>query len=106
MKPERIEGLRERADSLVRGECPGYGEVLVPAHELLHLLRCARAVAELGEWLRGDAMRAMVLSSDQAEAHFPDTTEEFDMTTRDAKGPDLLTAIEAALARAKEASRG
>lgn len=75
----------------------GYWQGEVPPEEFCALLDSARALARLEEWLRGDDMRAVVLSLDQAEAHFPDPTEEFEMTTRDAKGPDLPAAINAAL---------
>lgn len=84
MKPERIEELMSRTPDAMCEEATDA--------ELLHLLRCARAVAELEAYLHGDARRSITLNGLRV------------------KGADssLLTAIEAALAKAKakEESRG
>lgn len=91
MKPERIAELIAHHDMVT-----GVGSQALPSRaELLHLLRCARAWAELGEpgifTLRGE-----LLLDDRWRVelgiHKP----------RIGYGPDLLTATEAAL----RASRG
>ena len=90
MKPERIEELRNQK---LRD-----GTREVSRDEWLHLLRCARAWAELETWLSGKGPRNMEL--------IWTSSRKFTVMNRASViigfGPDLLTATEAALAKAKE----
>lgn len=105
MKPERIEELRNQK---LRD-----GTREVSRDEWLHLLRCARAVAELEEWLTSETRYDR--SVDILGPHARAAKREFELTlyqgghhgsTQDtaaeSRHSDLLTAIEAALAKAKE----
>lgn len=99
MKPERIEALMERA-LMVAGRYPAgsFVDVSLEPAELLHLLRCARAWAELQR-----------LNSIEADAlgHGGWGVQVTTVCTPHGwvEGPDLLTATEAALARAKETTQ-
>lgn len=83
MKPERIEELREEAEYVRAGHPATPKFVPVDAAELLHMLRCARVVAEMEAWLETDARRSIRLRINGVDS-------------------SILTVIEAALARAKD----
>ena len=94
MKPERIEELLQENRTLAASGVRMTHQP-IPLDEAQHLLRCARAVAELDRaWnYRIQRIRDGVMISFQ---DLPLNSRE------ESEGPDLLTATEAALARAKE----
>lgn len=82
---ERIEELRREAERAYE-----HALGIASRTELLHLLRCARAVAEI---------------ETEARAALHSITAELVRNCESlgfVKGPDLLTAVEDALARAKD----
>jgi len=91
MKPERIEELMSLAPDQMVEEATDA--------ELLHLLRCARAWAELEAQIRSQGLGGSARLS--AWARLSDAVVELDCG-RFGRGPDLLTATEAAIERAKE----
>lgn len=110
MKPERIEELQA---TLAKHDPDTSWGNITTTDELLHLLRCARAWAELGEWLMSEPHYDHLLEAQGPHARA--TRREIDLTlyqgghhgttqdvAGDAQGPDLLTAVEDAL----RASRG
>lgn len=100
MKPERIAEIEDTLRS------PGFGLAGIERHELLHLLRCARAWAELGELLRSDAVKSGLATALFVNAPDAPLSNRYAVTTGRSHmskyEPDLLTATEAALAKAKE----
>lgn len=102
MKPERIEELRVYAEKSVahKYEDGCSPPCIVNPHDLLHLLRCARAWAELEALLRekpGCHAQMYALARSDEVAFRLDMVAQTTYRT-----PDLLTATEAALAKAKE----
>lgn len=102
MKPERIEEMRRNVEIVV-AEAARNGdhkiEHWVKTADLLHLLRCARAWAELEAQIRSQGLGGSARLS--AWARLSDAKVELDCG-RFGYGPDLLTATEGALARAKD----
>jgi len=107
VKPERI---AEIEDAL---RAPGFGLAGIERHELLHLLRCALAWAELEAWLRAQEewryiQASAVVGEGEMQSMLCDGTAvgKADKIVSIEAGPDLLTATEAALAKAKETPNG
>lgn len=108
MKPERIEELLQENRTLAASGVRMTHQP-IPLDEAQHLLRCARAVAELEEWLRAKEewryiQASAVVGEGEMQATLCDGTAvgKADKIVSLEAGPDLLTATEAALRAAKK----
>lgn len=95
MKPERIAQVYRQGEASESALVTAI--VDMEDAELLHLLRCARVVAEL-ENLHSPEWLSLVELCTLEDGRWNVCVDG----KGDAIGPDLLTAVEAALARAKE----
>ena len=99
MKPERIEEIQKTCREYREDGC-AYGPH-VYLDEMDHLLRCARAWAELGDALER-ASDIRFAEYDRADVRGVRVEWRVGGVLEGLWDPDLLTATEAALARAKE----
>lgn len=99
MKPERIEELIAHHDMVICGEA---SQALPSSAELLHLLRCARAVAELERELMPELDGATITTA-QPDPRGPGVFRvQISGEATCGEATDLLTATEAALRAAKK----
>jgi len=105
VKPERIDELRRNVETVVReAEREGHTPIehWVKTAELLHLLRCARVVAELECELMPE-LDGATISTAQPDPRGPGVFRvQISGEKTIGEATDLLTATEAALAKAKE----
>lgn len=100
MNLERIEARLRNVDTVVR-EAGGPVEHWIKTDELRFLLNAARALARLSEWLRDGHRRMETITNKLTEQSAVTLFSPGRHAVSDVTGPDLASAIHAALDEAE-----